>query len=96
MIGLGPFHTVSLKEARDRAKAARLQLQDGIDPLTAKREKRRAVVKAHTFKDAALQYIVDKGAGGAPSIGVSGSKRCGITPFRTSAICPLPRSTRNR
>ena len=62
MIGLGPFHTVSLKEARDRAKAARLQLQDGIDPLTAKREKRRAVVKAHTFKDAALQYITDRGA----------------------------------
>lgn len=31
--GLGPLHTVSLKEARARARKARLQLLDGIDPI---------------------------------------------------------------
>ena len=32
-MGLGPLHTVSLGEARERARKARGQLLDGIDPL---------------------------------------------------------------
>ena len=32
-LGLGPLHTVTLKDARERARAARLQLLDGIDPI---------------------------------------------------------------
>ena len=40
MLGLGPLHIVSLKQARERAKAARLQLLDGEDPIEARREKR--------------------------------------------------------
>src|SRR5262245_43411522 len=36
-IGLGPLHSMSLAEARERAKACRLQLADGVDPLASKR-----------------------------------------------------------
>ena len=34
--GIGPIHTVGLKEARERAQALRLQLLDGVDPIAAK------------------------------------------------------------
>src|SRR3954449_3946474 len=36
-MGLGPLHTVSLTEARERARKARAQLLDGIDPLEAQK-----------------------------------------------------------
>ena len=39
-LGLGPLHTVTLKDARERARAARLQLLDGIDPIDARRAER--------------------------------------------------------
>jgi hypothetical protein len=39
-VGLGAIHSVSLAEARERAKALRLQLADGIDPSAAKRGER--------------------------------------------------------
>src|SRR6516165_9031276 len=62
MLGLGPLHTVSLKEARERAKAARLQLLDGVDPLEARKAARatRALeaAKAVTFREAAEGYLV--------------------------------------
>jgi hypothetical protein len=38
MLGLGPLHTVTLAEARIRAKAARQLLLDGVDPIDQKRE----------------------------------------------------------
>jgi integrase len=38
-MGLGPLDVVSLAEARDKARALRQQLLDGIDPLTARRER---------------------------------------------------------
>src|SRR5262245_36695014 len=41
-IGLGPLHSLTLAEARERAKACRLQLADGIDPLAAKRGEKQA------------------------------------------------------
>src|SRR6516225_1859552 len=52
MLGLGPLHTVSLKEARERAKQARLQLLDNIDPVQAKQ-----AAKAHTFRQVAESYF---------------------------------------
>jgi len=39
-VGLGPTHTVSLIEARAKAKAMRLQLLDGVDPLAARQQAR--------------------------------------------------------
>jgi hypothetical protein len=41
-LGLGPVHTVSLKEARERARKARLQLLDGDDPIDARKAERAA------------------------------------------------------
>jgi len=59
--GLGPLHTVSLKDARERARKARLQLLDGIDPIAAKQQRKAdaalAAAKAITFETAARQYF---------------------------------------
>ena len=60
-MGLGPLHTVSLKDARDRAQKARLQLLDGIDPLDARKAARAALAlesaRSLTFEQAAQQYF---------------------------------------
>jgi integrase len=60
-MGLGALNTFSLDEARERARKARQQLQDGIDPLEALRDVRakRALdaAKALTFEQAARQYF---------------------------------------
>ena len=60
-MGLGPLHTFALKEARDRARAARQQLKDGIDPLDHREAERAKLaveaVKALTFEEAAQQYF---------------------------------------
>jgi len=59
-MGLGPLHTVSLKQARERARRAREQLLDGIDPLDARQEARQAqalaAAKRLTFEEAAEKY----------------------------------------
>jgi integrase len=59
-LGLGPVHTVNLAEARARAKAARLQLLDGVDPLERKRAERVArtleAARAVAFKECAEHY----------------------------------------
>ena len=66
-LGLGPVHTVGLKQARERAKAARLQLLDGIDPIDTKKANKATVVleaaRSLTFEKAARQYF-DQVAGG--------------------------------
>lgn len=58
-MGLGPLHTFSLSEARARARAARQQLADGINPLKAKRAAVAAraleAAKALSFEEAAIQ-----------------------------------------
>jgi hypothetical protein len=41
-LGLGPAHTLSLVDAREKAKSLRQQLLDGIDPLEAKQQAKRA------------------------------------------------------
>jgi Arm DNA-binding domain len=60
-MGLGPLHTVGLKDARDRALNARRQLLDGIDPLDARRAERAALTleaaRSLTFEQAAQQYF---------------------------------------
>ena len=63
-LGLGPQHTISLADARERARKLRQQLIDGIDPLATKIEARRARLaqraeqaKAITFAKCAEMYI---------------------------------------
>ena len=52
-LGLRPLHTVTLKDARERARAARLQLLDGIDPIDVRRAERAKATQVVTFKAAA-------------------------------------------
>lgn len=47
-MGLGPLHTVSLADAREKARVARLSLIEGIDPL----EKRSQAVAANKAEQA--------------------------------------------
>ena len=58
--GLGPTHTVTLKDARERARAARLLLLDGVDPIDHRKAERArlaaARAKALTFREAAERY----------------------------------------
>lgn len=60
-MGLGPVHTVSLKDARMKAQEARAALLEGIDPLTRKQQQRAArkaeAVKVRDFEDCAKSYI---------------------------------------
>ena len=60
-LGLGPLHVVGLAEARERAKAARLKLLDGIDPIDQRKDQRtkRRLEKAAaiTFKTCIDDYI---------------------------------------
>lgn len=59
--GLGGYPEVSLAEARDRARAVRRKLFDGIDPIAERRAQRSqniaAAGRAVTFKKAADEYI---------------------------------------
>lgn len=60
-MGLGPVHTVTLADARDRATACRRLLLDGIDPIDTRQADRvRAKIEAArsmTFKDCAISFI---------------------------------------
>src|SRR5262245_62154663 len=61
MLGLGPLHAVGLAAARTRARAARLSLLDGIDPVGARRTQRNevalAAARAMTFATAMRGYF---------------------------------------
>lgn len=61
-MGLGPTHTVSLAEARQKALDARKLLVDGINPLTAKKQSQIAAALASarmiTFDQCAEAYIL--------------------------------------
>jgi integrase len=65
--GLGPFHAITLTEARERARVCRKMLLDGIDPITAKREQRAALrlqaAKAMSFAQCADAYFEAHHAG---------------------------------
>jgi len=54
MLGLGPLRDFSLKEARERARRARQQLADGVDPIEAKRAQR--TMPTLTFAQATEAY----------------------------------------
>jgi len=66
-MGLGDIQTFSLKEARERAKAARQTLADGVDPLDARQKSKDAerieAARAISFKQAAERYIKAHRAG---------------------------------
>ena len=65
--GLGPFPTISLADARQRAEAIRKQLLDGIDPREARRAEQEAAAvaqaKSISFDDATAAYIKSHQAG---------------------------------
>lgn len=60
-MGIGPLSLISLAEARKRARAARLQLLDGVDPIDARKEqklkRKLEVAQSVTFKMAAEKYL---------------------------------------
>jgi integrase len=60
-MGLGPLNDFDLEQARDRARAARQLLRDGIDPLAARGAQRAAqameAAKQKTFEQAANEYF---------------------------------------
>lgn len=66
-MGLGPTHTVSLAEARQKALEARKLLIDGINPLVAKKQAQiaatLAAAKMMTFDQCAEAYILAHKAG---------------------------------
>ncbi|CAM8650128.1 XerC Integrase [Oxalobacteraceae bacterium] len=66
-MGLGPTHTVSLAEARQKALEARKLLNDGINPLVAKKKNQIAAAladaKMMTFDQCAEAYILAHKAG---------------------------------
>lgn len=66
-MGLGPLHTVSLAEAREKALNCRKARLDGRDPIEARRAERMAAqtdaAKAMTFKECAEAYVTSHRAG---------------------------------
>ena len=66
-MGLGPTHTVSLAEARQKALDARKLLLDGINPLVARKQNQIAATlasaKTMTFDQCAKAYILAQKAG---------------------------------
>lgn len=66
-MGLGPLHTISLAEAREKALAQRKMLLDGVDPLAAKHasevQRKLAEASVITFDTAATSYIASHRAG---------------------------------
>jgi integrase len=67
VMGLGPAHTITLAEARDRARECRKLRLDGIDPIEARRAERTQAkldaAKAVTFAECADAYITAHKAG---------------------------------
>jgi integrase len=60
-LGLGPLHTVSLAEARNRAREARQLILDGRDPIEVRHEAQAAAkierLKTMTFRQAAIDVL---------------------------------------
>jgi integrase len=65
--GLGPLHTVTLAQAREKAKACRELLLEGKDPIAEKRARKAAAAAAQakeiTFAAATAKYISNHHAG---------------------------------
>ncbi len=58
-MGLGPLHTVSLVEARERARQARLCLLDGVDPIE-KKNKVIATLRVEQARDLDFDSCAEK------------------------------------
>jgi integrase len=60
-LGLGSYPEISLADARERAKAIKLRVKDGVDPIqekaAIKQSLRQEISKAKTFKDCAEIYM---------------------------------------
>ena len=65
--GVGSFPTVGLADARERARVARLQRFDGVDPLISKRQAKIAAATAAAkdvpFSTFARQYVESRKSG---------------------------------
>lgn len=65
-MGLGGFPDVTLATARDKARAARAKVDDGIDPIEERRETRSALrataAAAKTFAECVTGYVDAKSA----------------------------------
>src|SRR6266404_1807904 len=61
MVGLGSLAVVSLAQARERAKAARRQLLDGVDPIEQRKAAKAAAAleaaRTKTFKECAEEFF---------------------------------------
>jgi len=65
-LGLGGFPTVTLAQARERAREARAAIYEGRDPVEDRAERRRALIAAQqvqTFDECARQFLKSKRAG---------------------------------
>ena len=66
-MGLGPYPTIGLAEARGKANDCRRQLLDGIDPIEARNAERQArqlaAASMMTFDECAKAYIASHRAG---------------------------------
>src|SRR5687768_379465 len=58
-MGLGPYSLVTLAEAREKARAARRALLDGLDPLESKAT-RRAQARLETAKGMTFQQCAER------------------------------------
>lgn len=60
-MGLGGYPDVPLAEAREKARSAKKQIEDGIDPIAQRQQVRSKLIAQQssqkTFKDAAKAYI---------------------------------------
>jgi integrase len=55
-LGLGTYPETTLQQARDRRDEARSQIQAGINPCKARKEAKRALKAAESFKTVALEW----------------------------------------
>jgi integrase len=91
-LGLGALPSVSLADARERAAAARLILQDGRDPIEVKRGQRAAThltaAKVMTFSKVAAAYVDAHKAGWTTK--TAGSIAAAIQTYANPTIGALP------
>jgi integrase len=92
-MGLGPLHTIGLADARQKAREARRQLLEGVDPIDAREAERatQRVAKATTmtFKDAAAAYIDAQSAGWGPKQEEQWRQSLGTYAFPTLGALPV-------
>ena len=97
-MSLGPLHTVSLVEARNRAREARQCLLDGRDPLAVRQAAQAAVKVAASAPSPLPKQQINSfprprsTASRTPSTGRNGARRWSSTPSRSLAICHCKRS----